>query len=62
MFHGDAVFVIDWKAGIDNEKSEGTGSNSSNGFGLDKPKNRAEVIREIDLSNNATTDADGALN
>jgi hypothetical protein len=51
MFHGDAVFVVDWKAGIDNEKSEGTGSNSSNGFKLDKNKNEAVVLRVIDLSN-----------
>ena len=50
MFHGDAVFVIDWKAGIDNEKSEGVGSNSSNGFKLGKKKNEATIIRVIDLA------------
>ncbi|MDH3751029.1 MAG: hypothetical protein OEU40_10580, partial [Gammaproteobacteria bacterium] len=49
MFHGDAVFVIDWKAGMDNEKSEGVGSNSPAGFKLGKPKNTAKVIRVIDL-------------
>lgn len=49
MFHGDAVFVIDWKAGVDNEKSEGVGSNSPNGFKLGKQKNIARVIRVIDM-------------
>ena len=49
MFHGDAVFVIDWKAGIDNEKNEGVGSNSPNGFKLGKQKNIARVIRVIDM-------------
>jgi hypothetical protein len=49
MFHGAAIAMVDWKAGIDNEKSEGVGSNSSNGFQLDKPQNRAEVLRWIDL-------------
>lgn len=49
MFHGDAVFVIDWKAGMDNEKSEGVGSNSPAGFKLGKKKNEAKVIRVIDL-------------
>lgn len=63
-FHGAAVFVIDWKAGIDNEKSEGVGSNRHNdsdddfddgeddgGFQLGKRKNVAKVIRVIDLLN-----------
>jgi hypothetical protein len=49
MFHGDAVFVIDWKAGIDNEKSEGVGSNSPSGFKIGKKQNEAEVIRVIDM-------------
>ena len=49
MFHGDAVFVIDWRAGMDNEKSEGVGSNSSAGFKLGKKKNEAVVLRVIDL-------------
>ena len=49
MFHGAAVFVIDWKAGIDNEKSEGVGSNSPNGFKIGKKKNQAQVIRVIDM-------------
>jgi hypothetical protein len=55
MFHGDAVFVVDWKAGIDNQKSEGVGSNSSNGFKLGKSKNEAVVLRVIDLSNDGDT-------
>jgi len=49
MFHGDAVFVIDWRAGIDNQKSEGVGSNSTNGFNLNDTKNEAVVLRVIDL-------------
>ena len=60
MFHGAAVFVIDWKAGIDNEKSEGVGSNRKDTddddddddievFKLNKSKNVAKVIRVIDF-------------
>ena len=62
MFHGDAVFVIDWKAGIENQKSEGVGSNSSKGFKLGKKKNEAKVIRVIDMSNDGTLAVGGALN
>jgi hypothetical protein len=60
MFHGDAVFVVDWKAGIDEGRSTGTGSNSTvsqgkgnggNAFELDDDENGAEVLRVIDLSN-----------
>lgn len=54
MFHGDAVFVIDWKDGIDNEKSEGVGSNSSKGFKLGKKKNQAKILRVIDLSDDGS--------
>jgi hypothetical protein len=54
FFHGDAVFVIDWKDGIDNQKSEGVGSNSSDGFKLGKQKNEANVIRVIDLSDDGS--------
>jgi hypothetical protein len=63
MFHGDAVFVVDWKAGIENS-STGVGSNKiandgddddddgdGDGFKLGKKKNQAKVIRVIDLSN-----------
>lgn len=58
MFHGAAVFVIDWKAGLDEEKSTGVGSNgdmddddddSKKVFRLGKKKNKAKVIRVIDL-------------
>jgi hypothetical protein len=60
LFHGAAVLVIDWKAGVDNEKSEGIGANRKDkddddaddaveAFELGKPKNRAKVIRVIDL-------------
>ena len=62
MFHGDAVFVVDWKAGIDNQKSEGVGSNSSNGFKLGKKKNEAVVLRVIDLSNDGGNSPGDALN
>lgn len=54
MFHGDAVFVIDWKAGIDNEKSEGVGSNSSHGFKLGRKRNAARIIRVIDLADDGS--------
>jgi hypothetical protein len=66
MFHGDAVFVIDWKAGIDNEKSEGVGSNATDNakdadsddlvaeFKLGRPTNEAKVIRVIDLSDDGS--------
>jgi len=50
MFHGDAVFVIDWKRGIDKGKSQGVGSNDSHGFKLGKKKNEAKIIRVIDLA------------
>jgi hypothetical protein len=33
MFHGDAVFVVDWKDGIEEGRSTGTGSNSVCGGG-----------------------------
>ena len=48
-FHGAAVLEIDWKAGVDNEKSEGVGSNSAAGFHLGKHKNRAVVTNIIDF-------------
>jgi hypothetical protein len=68
MFHGDAVFVIDWKAGID-KKSRGVGSNKidddddHHAFKLGKKKNQAKIIRVIDLSNDGGTGSPGsALN
>jgi hypothetical protein len=60
-FHGAAVLRIDWKAGIDNEKSEGVGSNApDNGrddgsydsvkeFALGRPTNRAVVTGVVDF-------------
>ena len=48
-FHGGAVMRIDWKAGIDNEKSEGVGSNSAAGFKLGKRQNRAKIDEIIDF-------------
>ena len=51
MFHGAAVFVIDWKAGIDDE-SAGVGRNEvtdKDEFKLNRPRNKAKVIRVIDM-------------
>lgn len=56
MFHGAAVFVIDWKAGLNRNQSTGIGSNDANGFELGKPKNVAEVIRVIDMYPGADDD------
>ncbi len=55
-FHGAAVLEIDWKAGIDNEKSEGVGSNSANGFKIGKRQNRAVVTNVIDFRLGASND------
>jgi len=63
MFHGNAVFVIDWKAGID-KHSRGLGSNKpfedDEPFKLNRKKNRAKIIRVIDLldTGNGAPDAD----
>lgn len=72
MFHGDAVFVVDWKAGLTEGRSTGTGSNSAchtnkkgkeNCFELDDGENEAVVLRVIDLSNDGGTNSPGnALN
>lgn len=65
MFHGDAVFVVDWKAGIDRH-SRGVGANKpfddDEPFRLNRRKNQAKVIRVIDLSNDGTLDVGRALN
>ncbi len=53
-FHSAAAFIIDWKAGIDNEKSEGVGSNrkdKNKAFKLGHPVNVAKIIRVVDLLN-----------
>lgn len=61
MFHGGAVFVIDWKDGID-KRSRGVGSNKpKKEFKLDDDDNAAEIIRVIDLldtTGNGAPDAD----
>lgn len=72
MFHGDAVFVVDWKAGLTEGRSTGTGSNSAchtnkkgkeNCFKLDDDENEAVVLRVIDLSNDGGEGSPGdALN
>ncbi len=53
MFHGDAVFVVDWKAGID-DGSRGLGSNDPDQFVAESASNEAVVLRVIDLSNDGT--------
>ncbi len=68
MFHGAAVFVIDWKAGID-KHSRGVGANvpfeADEPFELNKKKNRAKIIRVIDLldtTGNGAPDKDTGFN
>jgi hypothetical protein len=61
MFHGDAVFVIDWKAGI-NGQSRGVGSNNGGEFTLGRKNNEAKIIRVIDMSNDGTEGSGYALN
>ena len=65
MFHGDAVFVVDWKKGIDRH-SRGVGSNKPfppyRPFKLNKRRNRSWVKRVIDLSNDGTGDTSNPLN
>lgn len=61
MFHGDAVFVVDWKAGVSGA-SRGTGANNQGSFKLDRGSNEAKIIRVIDLSNDGTMDGGYALN
>jgi hypothetical protein len=55
MFHGAAIAMVDWKAGI-NDASRGVGSNDLDAdqdedelFKLGKKGNRAEVLRWIDM-------------
>ena len=55
-FHGAAVLEIDWKAGVDNEKSEGVGSNSANGFKIGKRQNQAVVTNVVDFRLGASYD------
>jgi hypothetical protein len=58
MFHGDAVFVIDWQAGMTEGRSTGVGTNSAchtnkkgkkNCFKIGDSENEAVVLRVIDL-------------
>ena len=72
MFHGDAVFVVDWKAGIDGRPQYRYGFQSAchtnkegkqNCFKLNDDENEAVVLRVIDLSNDGGTNSPGdALN
>lgn len=52
MFHGAAVFVIDWEAGLGNEKKPGKFKRSH----LNKRVNRAKVVRVIDIYPGAAHD------
>ena len=75
MFHGDAVFVVDWVDGV-NKASRGVGSNkpprcgsssasageSDCGLKLGKEKNESKVIRVIDLSHDGSGDFTNPLN
>jgi hypothetical protein len=55
MFHGAAIAMVDWKAGLQEGRSTGVGSNSADGKGKGKgfeigdDENRSEVIRWIDM-------------
>lgn len=53
MFHGAAIAMVDWKAGLEEDKNTGVGSNCSEvgdcNFKLDQNKNKAEVTRWIDM-------------
>jgi hypothetical protein len=48
MFHGAAIAMVDWKAGLSGTSS-GVGSNDKGNFSLDRSTNRAEVTRWIDM-------------
>lgn len=48
MFHGAAVFVIDWKSGAKNINQSSKNANN-HAFKLNKPSNKAIVKRIIDL-------------
>ncbi len=52
MFHGATVFVIDWEAGLGNEKKPGKFKRNH----LNKRVNRAKVVRVIDMYPGATHD------
>jgi hypothetical protein len=47
MFHGGAVMVVDWRAGID-DQSRGVGSNAPGNFKINRGSNRANIKRVID--------------
>jgi hypothetical protein len=48
MFHGAAIAMVDWKAGISGT-STGVGSNDKGNFTLDRKSNEAVVTRWIDM-------------
>jgi hypothetical protein len=55
MFHTAAIAIVDWKAGLEEGRSTGVGSNSTEGKGKGKgfeigdDENQAEIIRWIDM-------------
>jgi len=56
-FHGGAVLVIDWRAGISGTSS-GVGANDPGNFSIDRKSNRARVIRVIDYVGGAADNPD----
>jgi hypothetical protein len=48
MFHGGAVFVIDWRTGVD-EKENDDDDDHDQAFTLGQRENRAKVVRVIDM-------------
>lgn len=55
MFHTAAIAIVDWKAGLEEGRSTGVGSNSTEskgkgkGFEIGDDENQAEIIRWIDM-------------
>ena len=48
MFHGAAIAMVDWKAGLSGT-STGVGSNDPGNFQINRKSNRAQVTRWIDM-------------
>ncbi len=48
MFHGAAIAMVDWKAGLSGTSS-GVGSNDPGNFSIGRKTNRAQVTRWIDM-------------
>jgi hypothetical protein len=62
MFHGDAIFVVDWEAGT-RKGGDDYGVYNNDPLGnLGTGANAADIIRVIDVSNDGTTGTGYALN